>query len=122
MTETSTSHGAARPPARRGPTSKLSTAQRAVIAAHLSECGLKCETAANVVCVNATYVRRVRRLSERDRFRLIDGEISLSQLCNHRRRRPISDGRIRRFIERAGPGRVMGALDEMTAPTAVAAE
>jgi hypothetical protein len=111
---------------RRRVTSGLSTAQRAVIGAHLTERGFSLRKAGDVVCVNSTYVSKVRQLSEADRFRLIRGEIKLSKLVNGHRK-PSDDGRIvgklsqlwlrasarerAEFIKSCGPAWVPEALE-----------
>ena len=77
-------------------TSRLSSEQRAVIAAlFVKHCGLTVAEAADLACTNTTYVGLVRRLSEVDRERLIGDDTypSLSQLANGRRRRHGDSGR-----------------------------
>ena len=93
---TSTLRAAARQPARRHrPAPKFTTAQRVILAARLSEkgkfsCGkVRWADAADMICVSATYVRRVRRLSEADRARLFHGELSLSRLLIAPAQRPV---------------------------------
>jgi hypothetical protein len=73
---------------RRRPTSKLTIAQRAFCAAGLADEGVALWFACDLACVCRTYVAKVRRLSEADRFRLLRGEISLSQLCNGHKPKP----------------------------------
>ena len=95
----------------------LSTAHRAIIAAELTEQrSFTIRLASDVTCVNRVYVGKVRRMNQADRSRLLRGELALSV------RKPVSVERIYRFIQRAGADRVMGAIDTLTAPTAVAAE
>lgn len=116
---------ARRQPRRRGPTSGLSIAQRAVLAARLTESGFTARRAGDIVCVNPTYVAKTRQLSEAERFALIRGELSLAKLCNGHRQP--NDGKIvarlarlwtsasararAEFIKSCGPSWVPEALE-----------
>jgi len=81
-------NAAARQPRRRRPTTSLNATRRAVLAAGLADRGVPVGLACDLACVCGTYVAKVRRLSEADRFRLLRGKISLSQLCNGNGRKP----------------------------------
>jgi hypothetical protein len=115
---------------RRRPTTGLTIAQRAVLAAHWADKGIPLHRCCDVVCVCQTYVNAVRRLSEADRLRLVRGEFSLSKLVNGRgQRRESTDAdvdrvvaKLDRLVARFGADRVLQELDRAIRPHAVAAE
>jgi hypothetical protein len=104
---------------------KMSVAQRSALAARLvrgevSIAGFIPTQAAALAKVSAGGVRLANRATDEDRAALKRGRMSLSQL-RAKHRKPLSDSAIRAFIHSAGIERVMGTIDEMTAPHQLAA-
>src|SRR5262245_63972106 len=77
-----------RQPRSRRPAAYLNATRRAVLAASLADRGFPVRLACELACVCGAYVAKVRGLSEADRFRLLRGEISLSQLRNGHKPKP----------------------------------
>jgi hypothetical protein len=62
-----------------------------------------------------------QRLSNEDRFRLLRGELKLSELVRRHKKPPTND-QVDRVVARLGADALMRGLDRATAPQRVAAE
>jgi hypothetical protein len=103
---------------------KLSASYRALLAHDLATGAvairLSRKQAIALTHANATYVSAIAGMSESERAALRRGQLSLLARVN-RRRRP-SDAQVFGIVRKLGASRVMNALDQITQPTAVAAE
>jgi hypothetical protein len=104
---------------------KMSVAQRAALAVRIQYCDVSItrllpRQAAALTNVAIGSVRLAGSAAEADVAALKRGQLSLNQL-RRKHREPPSDSAIRAFIHSAGIERVMGTIDEMTAPHQLAA-
>jgi hypothetical protein len=82
--------------------------------------GMTRQQAVALTGVSSRNVGLVNRASLEDRRALERGSISISNL--RRRRRPVSDSDIARYVRRVGPDRILNVVNQLTAPVLTAAE